>query len=262
MSTKLQFTLQPLTPKDFDAISQIGELTSEYDPHTLLKLHGSVSYLRKDAASVAEQRKNFEDGISKPNRIGIKAVDSTGKVIGSNGIAYIGFSPEELAQLNPKESPAPQSEVSEAQTPESNEPEPVLDEKRKKAVDAIARLEEMEGADWVHWEKILRPEGSKSVVITGISVHPEYQGKGVGSALVKWATDKVDKTDTYIWVHSSEAGWRNFAKGGFEEIGRLDVDLDEWAKEAGDVEPPGGMEKWGIYTVRWMKRPIHGVREV
>jgi hypothetical protein len=56
-------------------------------------------------------------------------------------------------------------------------------------------------------------------------------------------------------VHSSEAGYRAYAKAGFEVVGTLDVDLDEWAP-APPVE--GGL--WGHYVIRWMKRlPREGV---
>ena len=55
------------------------------------------------------------------------------------------------------------------------------------------------------------------------------------------------------WVHASEAGYKPFEKAGFEEVGRLDLDLDEYAlvpREEGEENA-----KWGSYTFRYMLRP-------
>lgn len=99
----------------------------------------------------------------------------------------------------------------------------------------IERLEEMEDEDMKRWQTILMPPGSKCVIVTGLSVSPKHQEKGVGSALLKWGTDKADEHDVFMWVHSSEESYKVFSNSGFEVTGVLDLDLDAWAPS-----PPSG----------------------
>ncbi|KAJ6583422.1 hypothetical protein DFH09DRAFT_911503 [Mycena vulgaris] len=61
--------------------------------------------------------------------------------------------------------------------------------------------------------------------IFGISVDPLEQRKGVGLALLKFRTDMCDAH----WLHSCVAGYPVFRKARFEEIGRLEVNLDDYA---------------------------------
>jgi GNAT superfamily N-acetyltransferase len=254
-----KFTLEPLLPGDFDALSYSDW---EHDTHTLLKRYGDVHYLREDAVSRAKQRQDFINKLKNPRQANVKAVDENGNALGSIGIAYIGFDEETLCQLNPPRA-IEGDIVAELASGKADEiPKEPVSESKKKANDAIDRLEAWEQEDWHKWEKVFMPPGSKSVVVTGLSVNPLHQGKGVGTPLVQWAASKADNAGTYIWVHSSEAGWRAFQKGGFEEVGRLDVDLDAWAEEAGGLPVPNDVvdgDKWGVYTCRWMKRPAKTV---
>jgi GNAT superfamily N-acetyltransferase len=250
-----KFTLLPLQPGDFDVLSY-DDWTR--DTHTLLKKYGDVVYLREDAASRANQRRDFANKLKNPRQMNVKAVDEDGNALGSIGIAYIGFDEETLSRINPPRAIEDDVVAESADSKADELPKGPISEAKKKANDAIDRLEAWEQEDWRKWENVFMPPGSKSVVVTGLSVNPVHQGKGVGTALVKWAASKADEAETYIWVHSSEAGWRAFQKGGFKEVGRLKVDLDAWAEEAGGLPVPKDVvdgDKWGVYTCRWMKRP-------
>ncbi|KAJ7086269.1 hypothetical protein C8R44DRAFT_536051, partial [Mycena epipterygia] len=78
--------------------------------------------------------------------------------------------------------------------------------------------------------------GRKNMYIFDISVDPLEQRKGVGSALLKFGTDRCNAHQCYVWVHSSMTGpYPAFRKAGLKEIGRLDVNLDDYA-DGGDEE--------------------------
>lgn len=80
----------------------------------------------------------------------------------------------------------------------------------------------------VHRVHIL-PSGGKTIIFMGLNVLPEYQRKGVGSALAKFGTDRMDKDGVKSWTHSSEAGYPAYAKAGFQVVETLTVDLDKYA---------------------------------
>lgn len=102
--------------------------------------------------------------------------------------------------------------------------------------------------------KILMPEGTKCMIIVGLNVAPEFQSLGVGSALLKWGATVADSYGVFTWVHSShnEGACKAYQKQGFEVIGTLDVNLDDWAPAAPPDEPEGAV--WGHYVFRYLKR--------
>ena len=80
-------------------------------------------------------------------------------------------------------------------------------------------------------------------------VDPAAQGHGVGTALVRWVTDKADELSTYCWLQSSRVAHGIYLKAGFKDTGSFKVDLSEFA--------PGGKESgwgWGMYDFRYMLR--------
>jgi GNAT superfamily N-acetyltransferase len=97
---------------------------------------------------------------------------------------------------------------------------------------------------------VLLPLGVKTLYCLGISVDPEYQRRGIGSKFIQWATKKADEDGVKVWVHASEAGWRAFAKNGFEIVETLTVDLDKYATKPRIVD--GKESKWGQYNFRYM----------
>jgi GNAT superfamily N-acetyltransferase len=119
---------------------------------------------------------------------------------------------------------------------------------------SLERLEHLTDTSMAEYQTRLSPLGQRVLYIISIIVSPEYQGKGVGSAFIKWGTDKADLDGVRCWVHASEAGWPAFHKAGFEAVGTLDIDLDEYAtgpRKFADSKPD---EPWGPYTFRYMRR--------
>jgi ribosomal protein S18 acetylase RimI-like enzyme len=92
-------------------------------------------------------------------------------------------------------------------------------------------------------------QGTKYMILQALSTSPACQGRGIGSKLVQWGTDRADAEGLLCWIHASPASYRLYERAGFREVGRSDYDLDEWAPGG-----KGGNRGWGRYTFRYMVR--------
>jgi GNAT superfamily N-acetyltransferase len=98
----------------------------------------------------------------------------------------------------------------------------------------------------------LLPLGERVLYCCSIGVHPTHQGRGVGTALVRWACDKADADGVTVWVHASEAAHPILSRAGFEVVETLTLDLDEWATKDRVVDR--AKQPWGKYMFRYMVR--------
>jgi ribosomal protein S18 acetylase RimI-like enzyme len=69
--------------------------------------------------------------------------------------------------------------------------------------------------------------------VEGLAVHPNWQGRGVGSMLLKKFLESFDADHAKCYVHSSRFGKSLYEKFGFKTMGVLAIDLQEF----GDYEP-------------------------
>ncbi|KAK7028649.1 acetyltransferase [Favolaschia claudopus] len=166
----------------------------------------------------------------------IKAVDDeSGKILGMCAWGKWNFDGSKPALAEGQEDPRA----------ESSQPQPLPE--HHKPVDVLKKI----GADSMNeWQLKLNQYGQKNMYIFGISVDPAEQGKGVGKALLKFGTDMCDEHQCSAWVHSSMAGYPVFQKAGFKEIGRLEVNLDDYADGVKWVKD-GKEQDWGTYTFRY-----------
>ena len=80
-------------------------------------------------------------------------------------------------------------------------------------------------------------------------VDPTAQGHGIGTALVRWVTDKADEEGRYCWLQSSRAAHNIYLKAAYKDVCSLTLDLSEYA--------PGGKHGgcgWGPYDFTYMLR--------
>jgi GNAT superfamily N-acetyltransferase len=249
MANSADITVKPMTYADMDIISRIGSEAMANDRHTQLKKLGDTPYAQDQPSN-----DGFRETLQNKRYVFVTAVNKEGEVVGGSSFYFRGFPQEHIPYTDPNTA---EEKPKQMQAPELNEeleakvPEPISEE-QKRANDMIDRLEEMEGEDMERWQNILMPPGSKCIIVTGLSVSPKHQRKGVGSKLLKWGTDKADEHGVFMWVHSSEASYKVYSNGGFEVVGVLDIDLDAWAP----APPPGEGEgaRWGRYVCRYMKR--------
>ncbi|TFK50450.1 acyl-CoA N-acyltransferase [Heliocybe sulcata] len=226
--------ISPALPQDVPRMSEIFGAAFADDRHTQMKTV---------LTGMEPQVKGMGEGLSYwltiPERCKVmKAVDSsTGEVAGWVVWGFRGYpQPEKKEQR--KEDESTQKEAK----PEEPKAEP-------KEKTSLERLKELTDADLEEWMETFMPPGIKCMYIIATSVHPAYQGRGIGSALIGWGTSKADQDGVFCWVHASEAGRRAFKKAGFEEQGMLTVALDHYAPK-----PREDGSKWGTYTFTYMKR--------
>lgn len=62
-----------------------------------------------------------------------------------------------------------------------------------------------------------------SVGITLMSIRPEYQHLGLGSALIRHICEDIDHHGRYGYVLASPAGVRLYSKFGFEAVGQVNT---------------------------------------
>lgn len=227
------FSLQSVTSDDIPALTSIFTAAFANDTNTQLKLVGKDPNSQADSMAMGiQQWLNYPDRVSL-----LKAVEtSTGMIMGWVGWARRGF--EDQATLS-----VPKVEEESTKQPEP-EPEP-----EEQNLDNAARLEDLCTADMNRWISKVMPPGTKCRYLTSCLVHPSYQGRGVGSALMGWGTERADKEGVFCWVHSSDGGEVFYEKMGFEEVERFVVDLDEYAEGRRD-----GSGKWGEYVFMYMVR--------
>jgi L-amino acid N-acyltransferase YncA len=134
-----------------------------------------------------------------------------------------------------------------------------------KVLAPIQRLNTMTDASMSYWQARLScsyssPEPAHMILVA-ISILPPYQSQGAGSLLISYGTDIADARKVHCWVSSSDSGYRVFQKGGFEEVGRLELDLDLFA-EAGCKNQAREDGKWGEYCWRYMRREARSKKQV
>jgi GNAT superfamily N-acetyltransferase len=248
MASPFPISIQLATYADIPALAQISGDSFEEDRHTQMKGLGKKPYNMYELANTDIARY-----LSSEKCVVLKAVDdATGVAVGWSCWGFRGFEADEIPRPEPGQpeekdisKPFFEDEISNLKKAE--------EEKEEEKEDSVRRLEEMTNADMKHWMETLMPPGTKCMFVVSLSVSPKFQGRGVGGRLLRWGTDTADKFGVFIWVHSSESAWKTYAKHGFEIVGTLDVDLDEWApKPPPEEEGPGAV--WGHYVFRYMKR--------
>ncbi|KAF9410034.1 hypothetical protein BGZ94_001781 [Podila epigama] len=285
------FKLMPAKEQDFDAISDIDGDSFLCDTHTLLKaVWKGKDFHRKGS------REMLVDLFANPRVdmiVAREGLDGSGKVLGSiiwgkrgypetavtetatvvSGQGTTGTTDIAASTASATTTTAAASATSTTTstvttttttTPVSSTgplppPPPPVQPTEPGAPLTIAELEKTTHNAMLHFVDHLMPDGVKCRYIYSLSVAPAYQGQGIGSALMKWGTDLADKDNVFCWVSSSMSGWTAYAKAGFIEIGRLDLELDNYAQGVKrTIVGPDGMEttsqEWGNYIWRWMRR--------
>ncbi|KAM3513620.1 hypothetical protein MY11210_002726 [Beauveria gryllotalpidicola] len=194
----------------------------------------------------------------------LKAVDeATGELAGVCNWGIKGFVPrrmpffeDRVAEAAAEQDAIPAEDTrqqkQEKQLEQEEAAQPVAAAAAAEETDPIKRLVALTDADMRAWMAEVMPVGTRCLFIIGLTVSPAHQGRGVGSALLRWGRDICDDSGAFAWVHASDAAWGMYRRSGFEVVRSLDVDLDEYAP----CRPPGeeGADaRWGRYVFRYMK---------
>lgn len=252
LTSKPSFSLRPLIPADVTTCADIAGHAFSTDRQTQFKA--------ADPANPYDHAAGMQGGLEywlgrPPGSMDLTVAvdDATQEIIGWVAWSFRGFG-EATRQ-------AGESIVLNVNGVRGNAPppDPALFDKEKSARE---QLDAYTSADLRTFMATLMPPGTRCMYVVSIAVPPDHQGKGVGTALIQEGTNRADVEDTCCWVHASEAGASMFERCGFEEIRRLDLDLDEWnwmgaiRHEDGNSGALTEEERstWGKYVLRYMLR--------
>ena len=246
------FTLQALQLEDVPLAAQMASDAFLVDRQTQMKALGSEPFLMKEYT--LESLPGF---LKHPRCIVLKAVDdASGEMAGYCTWGFRGIQPDEMPEVDGRIQPKQPTEVvaAESASDKSQASQSVPEEQNPKEASSdnpITRLIAMQDADMQSWLEEVMPEGTRCMYVVGLSISPQYQRRGAGSALLQWGTDVCDQLGIFAWVHSSELAWKMYEKRGFRTVRELDCDLDEYAPGPPPDEGPDA--KWGHYVLRYMK---------
>ncbi|KAJ5360750.1 hypothetical protein N7517_009941 [Penicillium concentricum] len=251
----MTFSIQPACNFDACALAKICGDSFHNDRNTQLKALGKNPYNLEQS-----MKTSIPQQIASPNTIILKLIDEeSGEIAGWISWGFRGFSHTEISEMQPniattsKPHTLQPCKADKAEEKDNTPPEEIG--RASVEDDPIKQLEALTGADLKNWMDRLMPDGIRCMFVSSLSVAPKWQSRGFGSALLKWGIEKADKANVFIWVHSSEGAWQMYQKSGFEVIGTLDVDLDQYAPTP---LSSGDNRTWGHYVFRYMKRLPRG----
>lgn len=253
----LAIAIRPLQYADVHTCARITATAFSNDRHTIVKQLGGKPF------DMYVSRDGFLATLHKKNYIYVKAVDSAGNLVGHAGWGFRGVDEAKIASEGPADRLQDYKEEVERIGDDNLSKRNVESETHGEEGSGINRLYALEDADMQHAMAALMPPGTSCMYVVGLIVAPEYQSRGVGSALIEFGNAMADRLGIFTWVHSSDQAWRAYAKFGFEVVRELHVDLDEYAPSspgrvwADRLEGTGeGVTEhgWGNYTIRYMKR--------
>jgi GNAT superfamily N-acetyltransferase len=258
LATTMPFTLTLATPEDASAMAGIFKYAFASDTHTQVKLLGTSIEEMVDGMKSA-----LDSWIIKTDKCTVtKAVeDGTGELMGWVCWGHHGFEDTSVDETIEAKGSNLEKEISEGDVAaesvqdKSEESEGRKSEENQRPPLERNTLEDMErltDEDMERWMEKVMPKGTKCLYIASLLVHPDFQSRGVGSALIKREVEHADRENVFAWVHASEAGYHLFDKSGFQVEETLELDLDKYAP---DPPPPTEERKhWGHYTFRYMVR--------
>ncbi|KXT16572.1 hypothetical protein AC579_6293 [Pseudocercospora musae] len=244
---KDSYTLRPLTRSDIPACAHIAGLAFESDRQTQFKARSPKDPYDHEAGMQGALAHWLNQA---PGLMDLTVAEdaSTKTVIGWVAWVYRGFNSAECHARRDREPNQLQGDDTEDNRPTTPSP---MEESATSEISARARLERYTGEHLHFWMKRLMPVGTKCMYISSIVVHPSYQGKGIGSAMIHRGIARADEENVFCWVHASQDGAEVFERQGFKAMGKLELDLDSWNTEG--LVPPNG-PKWGMHTFKYMRR--------
>ena len=250
------FSLNPATESDIPTLAQIAHSAFAKDRHTQLKASNPVRPYNHGET----MREALQSWFARPKgKVHlIKAVDeTTGKPVGWVCWGNRGLEPSLAKTVKPDQATQTAGSSDKETTGSSAESTSGMPPKSTHTEDPLCPLNSITSQSMQDWMAKLMPEGARCMYIMSIAVDPTYTNRGVGRALVKYGTDLADEVGVFCWVHSSPAGTRLFESCEFREVGRLEIDLDEWAnkieKQTGK-QLCSGTTSWGLHVFKYMRR--------
>ncbi|KAK1705936.1 acyl-CoA N-acyltransferase [Colletotrichum acutatum] len=231
--THYHVSICAVEPSDVDDLVAIHTAAFESDQFSNLMLLN-----REECAHQNLMRKSVLYWLTNPSTTKLfKAVEGNGKLLGWS--CWVKKELEQKKSDDSKSSEAPS--------------DPNLSKEKARSGKDMPReparvLGGIMHKDMTSWES-RQLEGTKYMVLQALATHPEYQGRGIGTRLLQHGLEKIDSQSLACWIHASPSSYRLYEKAGFQEVGKSEYDLAEWAPVG-----TGGEVGWGTYTFRYMLR--------
>ncbi|KAK1589882.1 acyl-CoA N-acyltransferase, partial [Colletotrichum navitas] len=210
-------SLSPVQAEDVPALLRVHTAAFKTDQFSNLMLLN-----RDEDAHHEVMGRSIRRWISDPAAKLTRALDEDGRLVGwSCWIVKTGYEEEPAPIRDPvADAGAGRAEAGHAE----RGPPP----EAQKEQDPARALGGLMFRDMTSWEgKHLG--GKRYVVLQALATDPRYQRQGVATKLVRHGLEKVDSQGFPCWIHASPTSHSLYVKAGFEEVGRSDYDLDEWA---------------------------------
>ncbi|KAL6234524.1 acyl-CoA N-acyltransferase [Aspergillus navahoensis] len=69
------------------------------------------------------------------------------------------------------------------------------------------------------------------IVLEFLATLPEYQGNGVGKALLRWGMEQADRQQRRIYLEATREGYPVYEKCGWRGVERIEIDYGRWGGE-------------------------------
>ncbi|KAF4879218.1 hypothetical protein CGCSCA1_v001977 [Colletotrichum siamense] len=238
-ASSVDFTLHYVVPDDVDDLVRVHTAAFKTDQFSNLMLLG-----RAVDAHEKLMRKTIEGWVTAPEASLMKAIDSSGRVLGwACWIVKDATGGDRVAVAKAESKGG--SSVDKAEGVETSAVEKKEEPPKEDPARALGGL--------MYRERVAIEErymkGKRYAVLQGLATDPAYQRRGIATKLVQARLEVIDLEGLACWIHASPSSYGVYAKVGFEEVGRNEYDLDEWA--------PGGRQgdnRWGRYIFRHMLR--------
>ncbi|KAJ5484189.1 hypothetical protein N7539_005985 [Penicillium diatomitis] len=76
--------------------------------------------------------------------------------------------------------------------------------------------------------------GETDLLLDFLATTPSYQGRGVGSALLRWGTAKADEKQLRIYLEATEAGYPVYVKHGWKVVEEVFFDREQFGGHGRD----------------------------
>ncbi|PGH16627.1 hypothetical protein AJ80_05129 [Polytolypa hystricis UAMH7299] len=209
--------LLPVVPDDCPALAAVE--TAAFAPYPASRaMKGTSTEASSIALRAIDLRKRLADAEHMKLAQYVKAVTSDGKVV---GWATWHFYLEEGWKEVEKDEEARKKEEEEQVWPEG-----LNVEARKEFFERIELLRE-------------NMKGKRIAHLTILVVAPDFQGQGIGSALIKYGLDIADKENMPAWLEASEAGYPVYKKFGYKDVQVVKFDAGKYTGEGEEVTSVG-----------------------
>ncbi|GIJ90943.1 hypothetical protein Asppvi_009908 [Aspergillus pseudoviridinutans] len=193
-------SLHPAVPADALTLAKLHNAAFENDD-LLVTMYGPLT--QDDPPFATDLEKIIRDD---PHAQTIKAIDDeTGQVV---GWSLWDFYPDAEAQAKADEEARKRSS-----TPPATSlcPQVYLDYQHLKA-----KIR----AKWIG--------GRAAAILQVLVVHPDYQGRGIGTRLLAVGVEEVRRLKLPAWLEASPAGYSVYRKCGFRDAELMELDFDKY----------------------------------